>query len=276
MYGYIYKTTNLVNNKIYIGKKSSNKFLGNAYLGSGKLIIRAINKYGKLNFIVEQLATANSLDELNNLEKFYIKQYNSTDKTIGYNIALGGNGGDIYHQFSKDKQKQITDKISSKNKNRVIINNGIIEKFISIDKLDSYIKQGFVKGRLETNIIKSRKCTQEYHKNNPKLINSGMFKKGVSSWNKGIPSKESTKRKLSEINMGHIRSEESKKKQSETLKKQYASGERISYTKGKPAHNKGQKGVYFWYTDGTKNIMLKNDKEPPINFRRGRIISKKK
>lgn len=36
MYGYIYKTTNLINGKIYIGQKKSEKFLGINYLGSGK------------------------------------------------------------------------------------------------------------------------------------------------------------------------------------------------------------------------------------------------
>lgn len=41
-YGYIYKTTNLVNNKIYIGQKTSKKFLGESYLGSGKLLSKAV------------------------------------------------------------------------------------------------------------------------------------------------------------------------------------------------------------------------------------------
>ena len=39
MYGYIYKTTNLVNGKIYIGQKKSDVFLGDKYLGSGKKLL---------------------------------------------------------------------------------------------------------------------------------------------------------------------------------------------------------------------------------------------
>lgn len=51
MYGYIYKTTNLINNKIYIGQhKVKEEKIDNSYYGSGKLIIQAIKKYGKENF----------------------------------------------------------------------------------------------------------------------------------------------------------------------------------------------------------------------------------
>lgn len=53
MYGYIYKTTNTINGKIYIGQKKSSEFLGVQYLGSGKILKSAINKYGVEAFIVE-------------------------------------------------------------------------------------------------------------------------------------------------------------------------------------------------------------------------------
>lgn len=45
MYGYIYQTTNLINNKIYIGQHHSDVF-DESYKGSRKLILRAIKKYG--------------------------------------------------------------------------------------------------------------------------------------------------------------------------------------------------------------------------------------
>ena len=53
-FGYVYKTTNKVNNKIYVGKHKSNRFDEN-YLGSGVLLSSAIKKYGKENFITEVL-----------------------------------------------------------------------------------------------------------------------------------------------------------------------------------------------------------------------------
>lgn len=50
MFGYIYKTTNKVDGKIYIGQKKSDRFLENTYHGSGLYLLRAMKKYGKENF----------------------------------------------------------------------------------------------------------------------------------------------------------------------------------------------------------------------------------
>lgn len=100
-YGYIYKTTNLVNNKIYIGQKTSKKFLGESYLGSGKLLSKAVKKYGHNNFTVELLEWCIDRKSLDDREKYYIRKYNSTDKLIGYNIAEGGQGGNFGEEVNK-------------------------------------------------------------------------------------------------------------------------------------------------------------------------------
>ncbi len=103
MYGYIYKTTNLINGKIYIGQKKSDKFLFNQYLGSGTKLKSAIKHYGKENFKVELLEECYSKQSLNNREKFYIEKYNSQNSYIGYNIVDGGESGGWnknYHWFN--------------------------------------------------------------------------------------------------------------------------------------------------------------------------------
>lgn len=114
MFGYIYKTTNNINGKIYIGKKHSKIFLEN-YYGSGKLIKRAIEKYGLENFVVEIIEECNTLEELNNREIYYIEFFNSHFSLgKGYNIALGGDGGNLigmlpdieYNSFVLDCKKR--------------------------------------------------------------------------------------------------------------------------------------------------------------------------
>lgn len=94
MVWYIYKTTCIINGKIYVGKHCTKKdSVDRAYLGSGKLLWLAINKYGKENF-VQEIIEFNSSEEENCLrEQFWISKLKSQDRNIGYNISPGGEGG---------------------------------------------------------------------------------------------------------------------------------------------------------------------------------------
>lgn len=86
----IYKTTNLVNGKIYIGQDSKNN---PEYLGSGKIIKRAIKKYGKENFKKEILEVCANQTELDIKEKYWIQELNTINQDIGYNVSFGGQTG---------------------------------------------------------------------------------------------------------------------------------------------------------------------------------------
>lgn len=91
---YIYKITNNINGKIYIGKHIDKSETGfDDYMGSGIKIIMAQKKYGKENFTKEILEEC-VLDNIDEREKFWIKKFNSTNRDIGYNITSGGDGGD--------------------------------------------------------------------------------------------------------------------------------------------------------------------------------------
>lgn len=89
MYGYIYKTTNLLNGKIYVGQKKA-KEMNKKYYGSGVLIKKAIEKYGKECFSVELIDFAMSADDLDFLEVKYIKELKAKHEYGNYNIADGG------------------------------------------------------------------------------------------------------------------------------------------------------------------------------------------
>lgn len=101
----IYKITNLINNKIYIGytKKSlQERFLEhcNPRSTGGKRmpIAMAIKKYGKENFIVELLEESEN-DEYIHLEreKYWIDKLQARKYDVGYNLAGGGNGAGFYY-----------------------------------------------------------------------------------------------------------------------------------------------------------------------------------
>lgn len=126
---YIYKITNKINNKIYIGqvynKSIYDRFkrhIKEASNNSKSYIDRAINKYGDKNFICELIDTAKSLQDLNQKEKYWISYYNSTDRNIGYNLTPGGDGGNTYLCKTEDEMNQIKQKISESNKG---IHNGM-------------------------------------------------------------------------------------------------------------------------------------------------------
>jgi len=106
---YIYKTTNLINGKVYIGK--SEKEFTTEYLGSDVLLSKAIEKYGKENFKVELIEECDTNDTLNDREKFWIKEYMGDNC---YNIAEGGSGGNTLgnHPNKKAHYKSISKKIS--------------------------------------------------------------------------------------------------------------------------------------------------------------------
>lgn len=94
VYAIIYKTTCLINGKIYIGQHfvKSQKTLDPWYIGSGKpKFERALNKYGAKNFKRDIICkiTVCDIALINFLEEFFINKYNSRNDAIGYNILKG-------------------------------------------------------------------------------------------------------------------------------------------------------------------------------------------
>ena len=89
MYGYVYKTTNLRNHKIYIGQHKGHIF-DPYYYGSGSWFSRVLKKEGKENFKCEVLEECDTAELLNEREIYWIEFYQSRNPQIGYNLAKGG------------------------------------------------------------------------------------------------------------------------------------------------------------------------------------------
>ena len=113
MYGYIYLTTNLVNGKKYVGKHKSSYF-DPEYKGSGKLLWRAINKYGWDSFKVEIIKECDSLEDLNQKEIDEIKLREAVTSPEYYNMKGGGEGWQASWQ-SPDFRKMMSDLMSGDN-----------------------------------------------------------------------------------------------------------------------------------------------------------------
>lgn len=93
-YFLIYKTTNLINGKIYIGKHIT-RCIDDGYVGSGKLLRRAISKYGIENFTREILFMCSSEEEMNVKEAELVTEEFCNQNT-NYNLCVGGRGGFSY------------------------------------------------------------------------------------------------------------------------------------------------------------------------------------
>ncbi|QPI13938.1 homing endonuclease [Serratia phage 4S] len=103
----VYRTTNLLNNKIYIGVHNNSE---DNYLGSGNLILQAISKYGKENFNREILF------EYEDIKDAYAKEAEIVDEEFlkrkdVYNLVLGGLGGVLKHNKGKPLSEERKEKI---------------------------------------------------------------------------------------------------------------------------------------------------------------------
>jgi len=111
----IYKITNKLNGKIYVGKSKYNM---DDYFGSGIIITHAIKKYGIENFTKEIIVECDDA-EIDELEGYWIEQLNARDKSVGYNISSGGQGGDHYWKVMSDEEReQHREKIRKSTKGR--------------------------------------------------------------------------------------------------------------------------------------------------------------
>lgn len=209
-YYIVYKITNLVNNKEYIGYHSTNN-LDDGYMGSGKLIIKAIEKYGKENFKKEILFVYDNKEEAELKEAELVNdEYRKREDT--YNITIGGNvtslpgklngqyGSKQSEQFKEGHKKWFENWDHNWKKSDDVIIDGkrynsyqkaLSELNVTIKQLDYLLLKngnGYINKELQEKHIE--KCKQRELKREEWLENT-------SKRFKGIPKSEDQKQKIS-------------------------------------------------------------------------------
>jgi len=209
----VYKTTNLINGKIYIGKDCKNN---PEYLGSGIILNKAIEKYGKNNFKKETIYSCKTKTELNDMEIQMIKKYNSFFNHSGYNIASGGIGGDTF--TNNPNKEEIRKKISESGKGRIVseeTRNKIRIKQIGVPRPQTTGDLSPTK-RPE---VREKMSMANKGKNNPMFghIYTQEERKKLSISHLGHKTTQETKDKISKALTGKTISEETRAKISKTL-----------------------------------------------------------
>jgi hypothetical protein len=174
----VYRTVNKVNNKIYIGKHQT-KVIEDSYLGSGKLLKRAIEKYGRKSFEKEILFVFDNETDMNAKEAELVDESFCLREDT-YNVCFGGKGGwGLYNsnsevQRNKAKKSNIkqkllavddpdwvkskAEKISNSNKKQYASG----ERTSSFKHLNAILNKGKLKGYIcINNGVVNKKCKPE-------------------------------------------------------------------------------------------------------------------
>lgn len=122
----IYVVTNKINGKQYVGQTVRDlgdrlkRHFNDAEKGDDLYFHRAILKYGKENFLIEEIDTAETREELNKKEIYWIGKLDTYKN--GYNSTLGGEGGNTYAKKTEEEMAAIKEKIAKAN---IGANNGM-------------------------------------------------------------------------------------------------------------------------------------------------------
>jgi group I intron endonuclease len=196
----IYKTTNLINGKQYIGK---DKYNNPDYLGSGKILRQSIQKYGRENFQKEILEHCLDEDHMAEREKFWIAHYSACESKNYYNIVPGGYGGDSI-TFHPEKEL-ICEKIKIARKRQVINHSEETRKKIGDSQRGEL---GFWYGKQQSDESNQKRSKSLVGKPKPPRSethrkNLSESHKGKEPWNKGKKGiSEETRKKMSDAKKG--------------------------------------------------------------------------
>lgn len=251
VYWCIYRITNNVNGKSYIGQHhyTNEDDPMKGYHGGGKLLHYAYKKYGRDNFTTEILYKRIQYKETaDSMEIWMIEKERKSNPNGCYNIANGGRGSVGVPAWNKGKtisewQKQ---RIREANKNKIVS-----------EKTRQRISEGN-KGKKRSE--EQKKKVSEWSK---QMWQNEEYRQRQIERAKNRRHSEETRKKMSEARKGRVVSDETKRKISEVHRGKKASEEtrrKLSEShKGQIPWNKGKKGVYK-YSEDTKRKMSNSHK----------------
>ena len=230
-YHFIYKTTNLLNGRYYIGMHSTDD-MNDGYMGSGIYLRRSLNKHGTRNHKREILEYCKTRQELKSREE-EIVNLNEIAKKECMNLRVGGSGSRYIRVTSDETRKKLSEshkgqipwikgkthseetrrKLSEAGKGRKLsvdhkqkITNWNEQRWNTISDTDrQYMKSKFIH-----NVSHSEESKQKMSKAHMGKKLSEEHKQKISNANKNRS--EETRRKISEGNKGKKTSDETKLK----------------------------------------------------------------
>lgn len=251
--GCIYKVTNKINGKCYIGKTTKTlserkkQHINNAYSKkNGPYFHKAIKKYSPENFEWKILYTSNSENVLNDLERACINKYDSYNS--GYNLTKGGDGVSGWHH-SEETKKKISEAGMGKHpseETRRKIGDKHKGKIVSKETREKLSKA--VKGE------KNHNYGKKFSKEHCQKISNALSGENHPLYGKH-PSEE-TRRKLSESRRGeknHNYGKSLDKKTKRKLSKSQRPNSLFGFIGGNYKNKKGNPWNKVWYTQISYN-----------------------
>lgn len=212
MYGIIYKHTNKINGKVYIGQTTQHpkdRWDGGWGYCNNPYFMSAIKKYGWDNFTHEILGEYETKETLDMAEIEAISLYEATNREKGYNMKSGGSNG----KLTEETRKKISETRKRNAKPMTEKQQDALAKFNLLPRTKEH-GENISKAKMGHTVSEETKeklrISRALQVNSPE--NSQDIRDKIGAASKGRVCSEETRKKLSSINMGKKFSEETRKK----------------------------------------------------------------